>query len=254
MQSNNIDTMVRIRVKTGYGATETRLYVLVLVGFVSLFSASCKRMKILLFTSICLLFYSLSIAQEIVSEKTFVKYGMEVKTISTRAGTYNPIKSVLTPGNETHKIRMKDSINNSGFEVLYYLEEYQNDNVERTNKEKHSSYGSSYTCEIIINRMENKRLSLFVQTPSFTQAHYIFPKENKRFKWKIFPETPFGKNVPVFLIYCERPDDDTLETGINNLFESLTSKNQLNKDEIVKQIKSLTDHYYLFLYDVLQKK
>ena len=221
-------------------------------------------MKKLFIYSFFFFITSLTIAQEIVNEKTVIKDGKTYKVVTTKKGEGSPIPSdMLTPGHETHKIRLQDSINKSDFNVKFYLEEYSNSDVKSEDKALHSSFRSIYVNEIIINRMTSNLLSIIMQTPSFTWVYYVpdipdITKENfvqrleekNRYKWKIFPETPFEKNVPVFLIYEENQEEDVLEKKIDGLFTSSSFKNLKDKDAIVRQIKTVINNFYLFLYDV----
>lgn len=220
----------------------------ILLGF------KIQHMKRIFITLFFIFYTSILFAQQIINERTYYKDGKEIKLVTTRRGDkYNPFQEMLTPGHETKKIRMQDSINNSDFEVKFYLEKYVNNVVEKEDKALHTSFKSTYVNELIINRMTNDWLSIFMQTPSFNWAYYLYPEENSRYKWKIFKETPFEKDVPIFLIYCENPDDDSTEKNIEKLFTSPSFINLNDKDKIVKQIKAISDHFYLFLYDVISK-
>ena len=211
-------------------------------------------MKKLFITLLFLSFVSFNFSQQIVNKRdTILPDGSKISVVTTLKGDGSTFREKLTPGNETVKIKLIDSINNSNFEIKYYLEEYINNQVETEVKAYHYSKNSTYFCEIIINRMTNDFLSLIIQIPDYTVFRYIFPTENKSFKWKIFQGTPFDKNVPIFLIYSENPLDNTLEQKINNLFISSSFVKLKDKEKIVEQIKVITNHFYLFLYDVINK-
>jgi len=217
-------------------------------------------MKMVFITFFLFFFNLLLISQQVVDEKIKnLPDGRRIKLATTRREV-NPIQDMLTPGHEKHKIILQDSINKSNFEVKYYIEEYQNGNLETKGMALHPSSKSFYTNELIINRMRNNMISIILQIPGFIQSCYIPSVENynpsveiSHFKWKIFTETPFKENVPVFLIYSENPDKDTLEKNMDRLFQSPSFKTLKDKDKMVDQIKSVTNNFYLFLYDVILK-
>ena len=230
------------------------------------------RMKKIFFTLLFSSFVSICFSQQVINRKdSITPDGGIVRVVTTPSSERSNFRKNLTPGYETVKIRLNDSINNSNFEIKYYLEEYLNNHMEKKDKANHFSKNSTYVCEIIINRMTkdllslsekdffsslseiNDFLSLIIQTPGYTITSYIKPTENKSFKWKIFQGTPFDKNVPIFLIYYENPLDNTLEQKINNLFTSSSFVKLRDKEKIVEQIKVITNHFYLFLYDVINK-
>jgi len=215
-------------------------------------------MKILFIT----LFFSLtslSIAQQIVNERDFIEAlerwpgEGEIRVVTTRIDEGSSWQDKLTPGHEIKKVNLKAEINKSDFDVKYFLEEYLNNHVKTEDMAWHSSFRSSYVGEIIINRMTDNRLSIIMQSPAYIAFRYMLPKEKSHYKWKIFTETPFEKNAPVCLIYSENPDDTTLEQKVEKLFSSPSFKNLKDKDIIAEQIKTVTNHFYLFLYDVIIK-
>jgi len=209
-------------------------------------------MKKLYITLFFFTYASLSIAQTVVTEKdTTFSDGQKNRIVTVMAG-FDPVPDMLTPGHEIRKIRLQDSINKSEFDVAYFIEEYLNNHVNVNNSRLHPSF-STYISDIIINKMTDDRLSIIMQTPRYTSFFYIEPEENKHFKWKIFPETPFERNVPVFLIYEEKPDSNMVEQKIEKLFATSSFKNLKGKDKVAEQIKTVTDHFYLFFYDVLLK-
>jgi len=175
-----------------------------------------------------------------------------IKVVTTKIGEGNPILDLLTPGHEIKKIRLRDSINKSDFDIRYYLEEYLNNQLKTEDMVLHSSDRSSYLCEIIINRVKDNRLSFIIQIPTWTTIRYMLPKENSNYKWKVFTETPFDKHVPVFLIYSEHKDDNTIEQKVEKLFASPSFKNLKDKDKMAQQIKTVLNHFYLFAYDVIK--
>ena len=208
-------------------------------------------MKMVFLVSFFFCFISLSIAQQIVSEKYIVKDDQKYKIVTTRKGV-NPIQDMLTSGHQIQKIFLQDSVNKLDFNLKYYLEEYQNgNNIKTEDKALHSSFNSTYICELTINRMTNNMLSIVIQRPGFDEVIYIPPVENSRFKWKIFSKTPFNKNVPVFLVYRENPDEDFLENKIEKLFQSSAFVSLNDKDKIIERIKSTLDNFYMFFYDVM---
>ena len=232
-------------------------------------------MKKLFITLLFSSFASLCISQQVVNKQdTITPDGRIVRVVTTLSSESSNFRKNLTPGYETVKIRLNDSINNSNFEINYYLEEYLNNHVEKKDKAYHFSKNSTYVCELIINRTTmdslslrefseindslslneiDNFLSLIIQIPDYTITYYIKPTDNKSFKWKIFQGTPFDKNVPIFLIYYENPLDNTLEQKINNLFTSSSFVKLRDKEKIVEQIKAITNHFYLLLYDVITK-
>ena len=222
-------------------------------------------MKKILLVLFFFCFKSLCFAQQIISQRdTILPDGRRIRLVTTPRGSDNQvIQKMLTPGHQFHKIVLQDSVNKLDFEVKYFLEEYQNDNLIVNELGLHSSFKSFYNCELIINRMADEMISIIMQIPGFSRVYYIPnievenfvpPIEKIHYKWKIFSKTLFEKSVPVFLIYNENPDEDTVEKNMEILFQSSSFQNLTNKDKIVAQIKSLTDHFYLLLYDVILTK
>ena len=213
--------------------------------------------------SIFLLFFNiLAVSQQIVDEKIkTLPNGRKVKLVTTLSSERPMFQDMLTPGYERHRIILQDSINKSDFEVKYYLEEHQSDYLKTEGMALHPSSNSYYINELIINRMTNNFISIILQIPGFTQCHYIPSIDNNDFsvktnhlKWKIFTETPFTKNVPVFVIYSENPDKDIKEKKMDRLFQSPSFKTLKDKDKIINQIKSVTDYFFIVFYDVVLKK
>jgi len=207
-------------------------------------------------TLLFFLFCSLSIAQQYKKDiiDALARHppaNEEIKAFATKNGKGNPILDMLTPGHEIKKIRLRELINKSDFNVRYYLEEYLNNQVKTEDMVWHSSDRSTYVGEIIINRMKDRRLSVFLQYPVWTICRYMLPKENSIYKWKFFTETPFDKNVPVILIYNENQDENTIEQKVDNLFVSSSFKNLKDKDKMVQQIKIVLIHFYLLVYDII---
>jgi hypothetical protein len=181
---------------------------------------------------------------------TVTKKGNGIAVVTTKRDEGSPL-SMLSSGYKACKIRLQDSINNSNFEVRFYIEEYNRDSTRIKDRAFFHSTQSKFVCEVIPDIMKNDSLVLLIMTPGIIAYYYIRDKENKRFKWKYFSGTPFGKDVPVFFIYEENKGEDLLEKKIDLLFESPAFRKLKTKSAVVEKIKPITDSFYFFYYDVI---
>lgn len=179
-----------------------------------------------------------------------VKIIGNIKIVTTKRDAPS-LLNIEPPDYQSYKIKLRDSINNSSFDVMFFLETYNKDVYNTEDRMFYNSTNSKFICEVILNITHYGDLQILFQTPEHTFASYIRGVNNNYFKWNAFTQTPFRRNVPVLLIYKENPNENLIEKKMNKLFESFSFKNLTKKDEIVEKIKSITDSFYILSYDVL---
>jgi hypothetical protein len=160
---------------------------------------------------------------------------------------------MLSSGYKAYKIRLHDSIHQSSFDVKFYVEEYDIDSVTMHEPTFLEAARSVFVSEVLPGITPDGALFLHIKTPEFGIARYFQPKDSGRFKWQIFTATPFGKEVPVLLMYEEQPDGNQTEEKITGLFESASFKKLRDKKTIVKKIQAEAASFYLLFYDVITK-
>jgi hypothetical protein len=181
---------------------------------------------------------------------TVTKKGNGITVVATKRGEWSPL-SMLSPDYKACKIRLQDSINNSNFEVRFYIEAYNRDSTRIKDRAFFPSVKSKFVCEVIPDILKNNSLILLIMTPEIKAAYYIQGSDHKHFKWKSFSEMSFGKDIPVFFIYEENRGEDLLEKKIDRLFESPSFRKLKTRKSIVEKIKPVTGSFYFFYYDVI---
>ena len=212
--------------------------------------------------SLIFLFFTLHIASsQIIGEHSIGGNG-NIRVVGTPRGTYDPMQRLLTDGHQSHQIRLQDMENSVNFNVIYYFKEFKNgtsrfrQEVQEISSAGFSSVNARHTNVMTITRTPVGHLAIFNQTPGERAAVYIFATDNEHFKWQLFPETetPFAKRVPVWLVFNESADEDTLEKRVAALFESPAFQELKEIDEMVEQIQTVLHHFYIYFYDVIPRQ
>jgi hypothetical protein len=209
--------------------------------------------KNLIFICFLAVLSSAATAQEEGRERIFTtKEGQKIKTVTGKRGEQPPIINyMLSSGYKAFKIRVSDSIRQSPFLVKFYVEEHRKDSVITHEPIIFDSAKSGFVSEILPGITQEGVLFLHISAPGVGVARYFPPKDGGRFKWNIFTATPPEKEVPVLLMYEEKPEGSPTEKNITKLFESASFKNIKDKKTLVKKIQAETASFYLLFYDVI---
>jgi hypothetical protein len=172
-----------------------------------------------------------------------------IKVTTTPRGAYSPYTG-LTPGHESHKFEIRDSVRKT-FNVIFNFEEYTEKNLQIKYFTSYVSVSSYLSFEMIPDRKQDESFFVRILMPNFSAEKNFYKMEEYQFKWIAFSELNEKEKVrhPILLIYKERMNENRIEKYL----EEISVESLLNpKDElyIIKKMHSITDGFILFTYNI----